>query len=156
MQKEIPFELGKGKDTMGRDYPATPVPSVHTLVRREDRILLVKRARPPLEGLWGLPGGTVELGESVTQAAVRETREETGLSVQVTRFLGYIDAIERDDQGLVSWHYVIFYFEAVTPDKSPTPGDDAEAVRWIKEQDLHQFSLTDAVQRCLTWARTSS
>jgi 8-oxo-dGTP diphosphatase len=155
MQEEISSGLGKGKDTMGRDYPATPIPSVHILVRRADRILLVKRGRPPFEGLWGLPGGAVELGESVQAAAIRETREETGLTVQVKRFLGYIDAIERDDQSRVRWHYVIFYFEATTLDQSLEPGDDAAAVQWVKEQDLDQYALTDAVQRCLSWAKFS-
>lgn len=140
---------------MGRDYPVAPIPSVHTLVRCEDRVLLVKRARSPLEGLWGLPGGAVELGESVQEAAVRETQEETGITVQVTRFLGYIDAIERDDQEQVRWHYIIFYFEATTLDQAVTPGDDASEVQWISEQELEQYDLTDAVHRCLTWATLS-
>jgi len=140
---------------MGRDYPTSPILSVHTFVRSADRILLVKRARPPLRGLWGLPGGAVELGETVEQAAVRETEEETGLTVTVTRFLGYIDAIDRDDKGQIQWHYVIFYFEATTLDQVPKPGDDAAAVHWVQQQDLGHYDLTDAVRRCLTWVELS-
>jgi len=158
MQKEIRFDLGKGKDIMGRDYPATPIPSVHTFVRCKGRMLLVRRARPPFEGLWGLPGGAVEVGESLKEAAVRETLEETGISVQIDRFLGYVDAIERDKLGRVQWHYVIFYFEAtaINQTQALVAGDDAAEVKWIQEQDLEAHSLTDAVQRCLTWVRSTS
>lgn len=136
---------------MARAYPAHPLPSCHALVRDGDRILLVRRARPPLVGQWGLPGGGVELGETVEQAVVREVREETGLQVEVSRFLGYVDAIERDDAQRVRYHYVISYFEAAVRGGELRAGDDASDVRWVTAAEARQMPLTDAVERCLTW-----
>ena len=141
---------------MGREYPSQPLPSCHALVRQGERILLVQRGRPPFQGYWGLPGGSVELGETVEAAAVREVAEETGLIVRVTRFLGYTDGIERDEAGQVRWHYVILYVEAAVTGGALTPADDAQDVRWLTQEEARQLALTDAVERCLAWSRTES
>jgi 8-oxo-dGTP diphosphatase len=136
---------------MAREYPAHPLPSCHALVRQGDRILLVQRTRPPFVGYWGLPGGGVELGETVEQALVREVAEETGLQVAIQRCLGYTDAIERDQAGRVRWHYVIFYFAAEPVGGDLCPGDDAGAAEWVTMAEARQLQTTDAVQRCLAW-----
>lgn len=137
---------------LAREYPEHPLPSCHALVRNGERILLVQRSRPPFAGCWSLPGGGVELGESIEEAARREVAEETGLQVAITRFLGYADGIERDADHRVRWHYVILYVEAIVMGGQLQPGDDAGAVRWLTAQEARQLPLTDAVERCLAWS----
>jgi 8-oxo-dGTP diphosphatase len=129
-----------------------PLPSCHALIRDGERILLVQRGRPPFEGYWGLPGGGIELGESVADALRREVREETGLDVAVGRFLGYADAIEHDEDGRVRYHYVIMYLEAAVQGGNLTASDDAAAVRWVTVAEAREMLLTDAVERCIAWA----
>jgi ADP-ribose pyrophosphatase YjhB (NUDIX family) len=121
-------------------------------VRSGERILLVQRRRPPFAGFWSLPGGGVELGETVEQAVVREVGEETGYQVRVTRFLGYQDGIQHDDQNRVRYHYVILYMEAEVLGGELKAGDDAGAARWLTADEARQLPLTDAVERCLTWS----
>jgi len=137
---------------MARAYIGLPLPSCHALVREGDRFLLVQRARPPLAGCWGLPGGGVELGETVEEALLREVREETGLTVVIDRFLGYADAIERDEEGRVRYHYVILYFGAHPTGGQLEAADDAGAARWVTADESRVLPLTDAVERCLQWA----
>lgn len=137
---------------MARAYIGLPLPSCHALVQDGDRFLLVQRARPPLAGCWGLPGGGVELGETVEEALLREVREETGLTVVIDRFLGYANAIERDDEGQVRYHYVIMYFAALPAGGVLQAADDAAAVRWVTVEESRALPLTDAVERCLQWA----
>lgn len=136
---------------MARAYPAHPLPSCHALVRDGERILLVQRARPPLAGHWGLPGGGVELGETVEAALIREVAEETGLQVRLSRFLGFVDAIERDEEQRIKYHYVIFYFEAEAVGGALQPADDAAQAEWVRVADALQRPRTDAVDRCLGW-----
>lgn len=137
---------------MARAYMDVPLPSCHALVRDGERFLLVQRKRPPLEGYWGLPGGGIELGETVADALRREVREETGLEVSVGRFLGYADAIDHDESGRVHYHYVILYFEAEPRGGTLAAADDASAVRWVTLAEARSLPLTDAVERAIAWA----
>lgn len=141
---------------LAREYPQHPLPSCHALVRADDRFLLVRRGRPPFAGHWGLPGGGVELGETVEEAVRREVREETGLDIAVTRLLGYADGLQHDAEGKVQWHYVILYLEAAVTGGELRPGDDAADVQWVSESEAGQLQLTDAVERCLVWSRVES
>jgi 8-oxo-dGTP diphosphatase len=137
---------------MARAYTDYPLPSCHALIRSGDRVLLVQRARPPFQGYWGLPGGGVELGETVEAALRREVREETGLDVAITRFLGYLDGIDYDEQGRVRYHYVILHMEAEVTGGELKAGDDAAAARWMTAAEALQHPLTEGAQRCLQWA----
>lgn len=136
---------------MAREYPTHPLVSCHALVRSGERVLLVQRGRPPLLGHWGLPGGGIELGETVQEAIIREVAEETGLNVAVTRSLGYLDAIDRDEQQRVRYHYVILLVEAEIKGGELRAGDDAAAASWLTPAEARQQPLVDTVERCLQW-----
>jgi 8-oxo-dGTP diphosphatase len=94
----------------------------------------------------------VELGETIAEALVREVQEETGLWVQPARFLGHRDAIERDDEGRVRYHYVILYFEATVLSGQLQAADDAAEVRWVSAAELEALPVTDAVTHTLRWS----
>lgn len=137
---------------MGREYPEHPHVSAHALVRHGEQVLLVQRARPPLQGYWALPGGGIELGETVESALQREVAEETGLVVSLPRFLGYANAIDRDTNDRVRWHYVIFYFECWATSTAAVSGDDAAAIAWVTPAEAKRLQHTDSVGLCLKWA----
>ncbi|MFQ5552647.1 MAG: NUDIX domain-containing protein, partial [Thermoplasmata archaeon] len=82
---------------MTRDFPTRPVPAVAGVVFRGEKVLLVRRKVPPYEGSWSLPGGAIELGETLTQAVVREVREETGLDVDPIGLVGVYDNIVEEE-----------------------------------------------------------
>jgi 8-oxo-dGTP diphosphatase len=90
-----------------RHYPDRPIVGVLGAVRRDGRVLLVQRARPPSVGKWGFPGGVQELGETIFQAVVRELMEETGLVVEPLETLTALDVVDRDGEGLVRTHYAL-------------------------------------------------
>lgn len=137
---------------MAKEYPAQPLLGCNGLVRDGERILLVKRGRPPLQGYWSLPGGMVDLGETLAQTVAREVREETGLIVEATRFLGYADAIDLDSAGRVQYHFVLMNFEVRLLGGELLAGDDAQEVRWVTALEARQLQITDTVERALEWA----
>lgn len=137
---------------MGRAYPANPIPSVHALIHQNGSILLVRRGTEPFKGYWGLPGGAVEVGETLEEGLRREVEEETGLQVKLDRFLYYQDAITRDTAGRVQYHYVIFYFLASATGGSLRAGDDAAAVAWVPVTDVASLLHTDSVRQALDLA----
>ncbi len=95
-----------------RIYPTRPYLVVSAAVFRDDRVLIVRRARPPAHGLYTLPGGGVELGETLEQAVIREIREETALEIEPVALVGFRQAITRDAGGRVERHFVILPFAA--------------------------------------------
>src|ERR1700753_1176053 len=95
-----------------RIYPTRPYLAVSAAIFRDGRVLIVRRARPPAHGLYTLPGGGVELGETLEEAVIREVREETALEVHPVALAGYRQAIARDGEGKVERHFVILPFAA--------------------------------------------
>ena len=95
---------------MQREFPEAPLVGVGAIIIQGDRIVLVKRAHPPIQGQWSIPGGVLEIGEQVREAAIREAREETGLIVEPSELLGVYDRILRDDEQRVQYHYVLVDF----------------------------------------------
>ena len=108
------------------------------------RVLLVKRAHEPLKGEWSLPGGAVEVGESLEAALMREVREETGLDVTVGPVVEVLDRIGRDARDRVEYHFVIVDYLCRVAGGTATCGSDAEDVQWAQRNDLARFRLTPA------------
>lgn len=126
----------------------TRVPCVGAIVHDDQgRLLLIRRGRPPSEGLWSVPGGRVEPGESGEEATAREVREETGLTVRVGQLIGRVERPGRTDDEL----YVIDdYAATVLGDPHPTAGDDAREARWVTKEELEDLPLTPGLRETLT------
>jgi 8-oxo-dGTP diphosphatase len=132
-----------------RRYPERPLLGVSVAVRRGDQVLLVLRARPPLAGLWSLPGGLVETGETLIEAAKRELREETGIAVAIGGAVDQAEIIARDEAGKVEAHYVLVVFAATYESGEARAADDAADVMWASLSDLAKLDLTADTARVL-------
>jgi ADP-ribose pyrophosphatase YjhB (NUDIX family) len=136
-----------------REYPGRPIVGIGVVVLRPGAVLAIRRARPPAEGSWSLPGGAQELGETAEQAARRELLEETGLEVGELLLAGQVDSITRDPDGRVRYHYTIIDFAAAWTGGEPRPGDDAAELRWVPFDALNQYLLWTEAQRMVSIAR---
>jgi 8-oxo-dGTP diphosphatase len=130
---------------MSREYPTLPMVGLLAIVRRDDRFLLVRRAKEPNKGRWGFPGGVQELGETVIDGARRELVEETGLAAAAGQAIATLDAIDRDDSGGIRYHYtlIVVLMRDVTGD--PVAADDAAEVGWFGLADLDRLPVIAAV-----------
>jgi 8-oxo-dGTP diphosphatase len=120
--------------------PSHPVVGVGAVVIDGNRVLLVKRGKEPLRGRWLIPGGTVELGESLKEAIVREVREETGLTVRPGEIVLVFDRIDRDGED-IRYHYVIVDYACELVGGDLEPGSDAEDARLVPLSDLPQYDV---------------
>ncbi len=130
-------------------YPQHPRPAVGAIVFKDERILLVRRGRPPAQGQWAIPGGNVRLGESLRSAAEREILEETGITIKAAEPVYTFDAIVRDDRGRIQFHYVIVDLAAEYVDGEVRPGDDAADVRWVAADDLASLDVSPPTLKLL-------
>ena len=121
---------------MARDYAEAPVAAVGGVVIDDGAVLLVRRAFPPRQGEWSLPGGRLELGESLADGVAREVREETGLDVDVGVVVDVFDRVHRDEAGRVRYHFVIVDFLCRPRGGTLAAGDDAAEVRWVPRADV--------------------
>jgi mutator protein MutT len=138
----------------GRTYPERPVVGVGAVVLDAGRVLLVKRAHEPLKGEWSLPGGVVELGETLEMALRREVLEETSLDVEVGPVIEVFDRIHGGPDGRVVFHFVIVdYLCRVAGASQPTSGSDAEQVCWVPLDELSAYRLTDKARAVIGKAR---
>ena len=124
-----------------REYPEGPVVGVGVVIVDGPRALLVQRASPPDRGRWAVPGGVVELGETLAEAARREVREETGLDVQIGPYINLYDLIQQDDLGRVRFHYVLVHHLARYRGGQPQPSSDALAVGWFSAQEIAELDM---------------
>jgi ADP-ribose pyrophosphatase YjhB (NUDIX family) len=132
---------------MDRSYPQQPVIGVGAVVLVEARVVLVKRAHEPLAGAWNLPGGGVEVGETLQQACAREVAEETGLEVRVGPVIEVFDRISRDAAGAVQYHFVLVDYLCTVTGGALRCGSDASEIALADPGDLDAYALTDkAVQ----------
>ncbi len=136
---------------MSWDLPC-PRPSCHAVILEGDSILLVERGHEPYRGYWGMPGGAVELGETVADALRREVLEETGLEVEVGELVTYRDAVARRADGSLSYHYVIMYHLARVTGGDLRAGDDAARAAWIPLGDVPSLRLVPGLAQVLAEA----
>lgn len=135
---------------MKREFPELPLVGVGAIIIEGNRVLLVKRAHPPIQGQWSIPGGVLEVGEMVREAAVREAREETGLIVEPGELLGVYDRILRDPENRVQYHYVLIDFLCRPTGGELLAASDAAEVRWFNRQELHRLQLAEDTQDVIT------
>jgi 8-oxo-dGTP diphosphatase len=128
---------------MNREFPETPLVGVGVIIIEDARVLLVKRAHPPLQAQWSIPGGVLEVGELIREAAIREAREETGLIVDPVELLGVYDRILRNPERRVQYHYVLIDFLCRKVGGELTAASDASEVRWFTREELPALHLAE-------------
>lgn len=131
---------------MKREFPEHPLVGLGAIIIDGLRVLLVKRAHPPLQAQWSIPGGVLEVGELVRDAAVREAREETGLIVEPGELLGVYDRVLRDPAGRVQYHYVLIDFLCRPVRGELLAASDAAEVRWFTREELPALYLAEDTQ----------
>jgi 8-oxo-dGTP diphosphatase len=141
MQKSAPTNLSF--------YPDQPQVAVGAIVFKDDKVLLVLRANPPAKEQWAIPGGRVELGETLQEAAEREIKEETGITIRAREPVLTFDVIDRDDAEHVRFHYVIVDLAADYISGEPQPGDDAASARWISPEELNTLPVSPTTLKLL-------
>jgi 8-oxo-dGTP diphosphatase len=126
---------------MKREYPEHPLVGVGAVIVEDNRALLIRRGHAPLLGEWSLPGGVLECGETLRDAAMREAREETGLTVEVGEMLGVYERVIRSDDGRVRYHYVLIDFLCRPVSGDLKAGSDAAEVGWFRGEELPALKL---------------
>ena len=117
----------------------TPLVGVGGVVVHENRVLLVRRGREPLKGQWSIPGGLIDVGETLREAVIREVKEETGLDVEPVELVELLDRIHRQD-GRVRYHYVIADYLCRVTGGTLAAASDADAVRWVERAEWNSHS----------------
>lgn len=126
-----------------RRYPERPIVGIGAIVIDGDSVLLVERGREPLKGYWSIPGGVLEIGESLKDGLRREVLEETGLLVDVLEVVEVFERILRDASGAPEYHYVLIDYLCVATGGEMRPGDDVIGVRWAPRAELGDYKITE-------------
>jgi len=129
----------------GRSYPSRPVLAVSAAIIRDGKVLIVRRARPPALGVFTLPGGGVEAGETLHEAIIREVREETGLTIEPLGLAGYREVIGRDRDGKVERHFVILPFAARWVAGDVALNEELAEAQWLLPADLDGLKTTEGL-----------
>ena len=134
---------------MRREYPEHPLVGVGAVIVEGDRVVLVRRAAQPMAGEWSIPGGLLELGETMRLGAEREAREETGLQVEAGEVLGVLDRILPDASGKLRFHYVLIDFLCRRVAGELRAGGDAAEARWVRESELQSLGVAEAAVKVI-------
>ncbi len=116
-------------------------------MRKDDSVLLIQRGREPRLGVWTVPGGAVELGESLRDAAIREIREECGIEIRLGQVMDAFDIVSKDQAGRVKYHYIVVDFAASYAGGDLHAGGDVMDARWVSVEELERFSLDEMTRR---------
>jgi 8-oxo-dGTP diphosphatase len=135
-----------------RQYPERPVVGVGAVIVADGRVVLVKRAHEPLKGEWSLPGGSVEVGETLADAVAREVLEETGLRVRVGSLIEVLDRVHRSSDGRVEYHFVLLDYRCTVLSGVLSHGSDASDACWVSRDDLPKYQLSDSAIRVVARA----
>ena len=135
-----------------RIYPTRPYLAVSAAIFRDGKVLIVRRARPPARGLYTLPGGGVELGETLEEAVIREVREETALEVAPVALAGYRQAIARDEAGRIERHFVILPFAARWIAGEISLNEELAEAHWLAPAELAGLTTTEGLAQIVTAA----
>jgi 8-oxo-dGTP diphosphatase len=134
---------------MKREYPDRPLIGVGAIIIDSGRALVVRRATEPLKGEWSIPGGVLELGETLRTGAAREAKEETGLDVVPLEVLDVYDRIVADADGRTRYHYVLIDYLCEVTGGELRAASDASEVRWITEAELETFPIADSAEEVI-------
>ena len=136
-----------------RAYPDRPYLAVSAAIIRDGRVLVARRARGPALGVWTLPGGVVEAGETLIEALVREVQEETGMTIEPVTLAGHREVLVRDDGGALSRHFVILCFAArwISGEPAPDLSEISEAA-WRHPDELKSLKTTQGLQEIVAEA----
>jgi 8-oxo-dGTP diphosphatase len=140
------------RDDQSRTYPTRPYLAVSAAIFRDGRVLIVRRAWPPAHGLYTLPGGGVELGETLEEAVIREVREETALDIAPVALAGYRQAIARDAAGRIERHFVILPFAARWIAGEISLNDELAEAHWLDPADLAGLKTTEGLAQIVAAA----
>ncbi|MCP4352107.1 MAG: NUDIX hydrolase [Desulfobacterales bacterium] len=130
-------------------YPDHPRAAVGAVAVKDNSVLLVLRGKPPSKGVWAIPGGSVNLGETLQEAAEREILEETGIVIKAGKPVFTFDFVEKDDTDRVRFHYIIVDLMAEYVSGEPCSGDDALNAKWISPQELDELNVSLMTRRLL-------
>jgi 8-oxo-dGTP diphosphatase len=137
---------------MAREYPEHPIVGVAAVVLRDGHVLLVQRGREPARGLWGLPGGMLELGETLAEGVRREVWEECGVEIEVGAVVGVFEPMQRDTEGRLRYHYVVLDYLARYVGGELQAADDADDARWIRLEELERLPMLAATREMIRTA----
>ena len=126
-----------------RRYPRHPLVGVGAIILERDRVLMAQRGKQPQKGRWSLPGGLLELGETLADGVRREVREETGLEIRPLGVLEVFERIMRDSAGAPEYHYVLIDYICRATGGTLRAGDDVCAVEWVRRRDLARLAITE-------------
>jgi len=134
---------------MKREYPEHPIVGVSAVIFVDKSVLLVLRKQEPARGKWSLPGGAVELGESILEALARELQEELSIKIAVGGLVGVFDKIFHDHQNQVQYHYVVVDYWGWLVEGHPTPASDVSEVLLVPLDELEEFDVDQELKETI-------
>jgi ADP-ribose pyrophosphatase len=139
--------------TLPREYPSAPLVGVAGVIFNDaGQVLLIQRGRPPSQGLWGLPGGLLDLGESMHDGLHREVMEECGVQIKIGGLVDVFEPIHRDEEERIRYHYVVIDFWAIYLSGEPVAQDDAADIAWLELEQLAQLPIHPKTRRVIEQA----
>ena len=137
---------------MIRDYPDRPLVGIGAVIVHDGRVVIVQRGTEPLKGQWSVPGGALEIGETLRQCAAREALEETGLTVEAGEVLEVFDAIHTDPDGRIRYHYVLIDFACRMLGGELRAGGDAVQAKWVTPEELSAYKIAETARAVIAKA----